>query len=849
MRITRKWGIIAALWGGLIMTIPAGGLLGTEQARATGGISTGYTDQLVSEIGYVPASTQTYLASPSLVRLADGTLLVSHDYFGPASPKKTTSVYRSTDDGASWMNIATLSNMLWGTLFEHNGAVYLLGTTGPMESIVIRKSTDGGVTWTTAADASSGLLFPGGTGHPSAYHTAPTPVLKANGRLYKAYESNTPYVWPENFKALMISAPEDADLLQADNWTISNEIAYNPAWTPAAWGSTDPGWLEGNAVQAPNGDIWNVLRFNSYPTPDKAAIIGLAGDHATAAFHPGSGFIEFPGGMSKFTIRRDERTGLYLTLVNNNTYPGKARQRNVLALYASEDLRSWKPVQTLLTDDSGLSMPDSIAKVGFQYVDWQFDGDDLIYVSRTAYDGADDYHNSNRISFHRLSGYRALLDAPAARWKLDEGSGSAAEDSSPYGGVSGEVYGASWTSGMTGGGLSFDGIDDWAGFDPSGELSGRLYGAPALALAGWFQADSWPAGSAEQWLLGLELAAGETGAAIYSRDGHLRVAGRSEPGEAYRYRDFAFTSAGKWHYAAAVLDFAADRIRLYVDGEELEPVQPGAVGFESPVYAPASAGAAGAIGRSPAGGGYFHGKLDDVRIEARSWTEREARALAFEGLEGYWAFDETGGVYAIDGSRYGRNGKLLGAVREPGGAGLRLDGTVDHLDLGYDMAIALRGASGITVAGWVEARAIDNSTAHWLFGTRINGATAGAEVLVYGDAIRIAGRSDLSDGYRYKEFAYPDSAERHHLVAILDYAGNGIRMYVDGVEQMARAGSAGFSSPVYRSGIPTQRDAIGKSPASTETGYLAGIIDEMMVFSKPLTPVQVEHLYRTMADE
>ena len=47
--------------------------------------------------------------------------------------------------------------------------------------------------------------------------------------------------------------------------------------------------------------------------------------------------------------------------------------------------------------------------MGFQYVDWQFDGDDLIYLVRTAYDGAHNYHDSNRITFHRLADFRRLI--------------------------------------------------------------------------------------------------------------------------------------------------------------------------------------------------------------------------------------------------------------------------------------------------------------------------------------------------------------------------------------------------------------------------------------------------------
>jgi hypothetical protein len=48
---------------------------------------------------------------------------------------------------------------------------------------------------------------------------------------------------------------------------------------------------------------------------------------------------------------------------------------------------------------------------GFQYVDWLFDGDDLVVVSRTAFDdvegGAHDYHDANYLTFHRVKDFRS----------------------------------------------------------------------------------------------------------------------------------------------------------------------------------------------------------------------------------------------------------------------------------------------------------------------------------------------------------------------------------------------------------------------------------------------------------
>jgi len=49
---------------------------------------------------------------------------------------------------------------------------------------------------------------------------------------------------------------------------------------------------------------------------------------------------------------------------------------------------------------------------GFQYVDWQFDGDDLIAACRTAFDddsdGAHNNHDANFLTFHRWKNFRAL---------------------------------------------------------------------------------------------------------------------------------------------------------------------------------------------------------------------------------------------------------------------------------------------------------------------------------------------------------------------------------------------------------------------------------------------------------
>ena len=370
-----------------------------------------------NELRYQDPATQVYLGSPSIVRLPDGALLATHDYFGPCSPhdlqgrEHLTSVYRSDDDGASWRNLTHISDAFWPNLFVHDGAAYLLGASAHYGSIVIRRSTDGGFTWTRPLDPTSGLLFPGGPGTQAPnYHCAPMPVLEHEGRLYRAFEDNLTAEWGTGFAALVISAPVDADLLDAANWRMSNKLAFDPAWAPADKGPmTRPGWLEGNVVADPQGQLWDVLRFNSEPAVDVGARVAIHDEGRRITFSPDTGFFSMPGGMTKFSIRRDPKTGRYLSLVNNNTEPTCAHQRNVLSLAQSDDLWQWRLVTSLICDDSELPSADSLRLVGFQYVDWQFDGDDLLYLVRTAYDGAHSYHDANRITFHRLVDYVDLL--------------------------------------------------------------------------------------------------------------------------------------------------------------------------------------------------------------------------------------------------------------------------------------------------------------------------------------------------------------------------------------------------------------------------------------------------------
>ena len=79
----------------------------------------------------------------------------------------------------------------------------------------------------------------------------------------------------------MLSVPLEANLLERDNWTLSNTLAGNLQWLDGTFG----GWLEGNAVVTPDGEIVNILRI-ACPDGGKAAIVRVSQDGKTVRFDP-----------------------------------------------------------------------------------------------------------------------------------------------------------------------------------------------------------------------------------------------------------------------------------------------------------------------------------------------------------------------------------------------------------------------------------------------------------------------------------------------------------------------------------------------------------------------------------
>lgn len=356
-------------------------------------------------INHSLASTGKYIGSPSICIRANGDYIASHDFFGPGAVERNigvTTVFKSVNKGKTWEQISVISGQFWSNLFEHKGDLYLLGTNKEYGNFIIRKSTDGGYSWTEPKDENSGLLLAG------EYHTAPMPILKHNGYIWRAIEEKDGREkrWGRVFINRVLSAAMSEDLMKASTWRKTHGLPYDSTYLNGQF----VGWLEGNALLNKQGKLINLLRVSTaIEGVEKAAIVNISDDGLMATFDEHQDFIDFPGGSKKFTIRYDSTTNLYWTLSNVITpellhVKETGKIRNTIALCSSGDLRNWRIHKYILHH------PD-MDKHGFQYIDWQFEGKkNIAFVSRTAFDdaygGAHRQHDANYLTFHRIKNFR-----------------------------------------------------------------------------------------------------------------------------------------------------------------------------------------------------------------------------------------------------------------------------------------------------------------------------------------------------------------------------------------------------------------------------------------------------------
>ncbi|MBQ3080213.1 MAG: hypothetical protein IJC48_09500 [Clostridia bacterium] len=337
-----------------------------------------------------------YLCSPSLVRHPDGYLLASMDLFASEHPQNLTLIFRSDDDGETCRYVSELMPCFWGKLFIHQNELYMLSCSTEYGDLLIGKSVDGGKTFSPPITLLRGSNGKRGN---DGVHKNPQNIVRHNGRIYNTLEWGT---WANKefcHAAMVMSIDENADLLNPENWHFTEPVKFARFAPELSDMPLCTMTIEGTIVNAPDGKLLNIMRFGKYGQA-LAYEIDLSDPDAPLSY---SRLIPFPGNFSKFMIKYDEESGFYYSIATIAYDPNNHSARNLLSLVRSKDLINWETAVDLMDfrdQDPG--------KIGFQYVDFEIEGDDILYLCRTAMNQAHNFHDANYSTFHRIRNFRSL---------------------------------------------------------------------------------------------------------------------------------------------------------------------------------------------------------------------------------------------------------------------------------------------------------------------------------------------------------------------------------------------------------------------------------------------------------
>lgn len=195
-----------------------------------------------------------------------------------------------------------------------------------------------------------------------------------------------------------------------------------------------------------------------------------------------------------------------------------------------------------------------------------------------------------------------------SRWPFVQGSGSTALD--VVGGNDGTITGASWTTGILGNALSFDGGTQFVEVASDSSLDSESF-----STSFWFNSEQLRIqGILGKWLLPNSVNSWRV--FMSDTNGVIDFDAQGEIGNVATGN----TVVGAWYHYVATYDAVGDDIVVYLDGSQVNTGSTGGVGMKNNVSGSLKIG-----GRT--GDNYFNGSIDDVRVFNRSLTPGQVASL------------------------------------------------------------------------------------------------------------------------------------------------------------------------------------------------------------------------------
>ncbi|MFD4770563.1 LamG-like jellyroll fold domain-containing protein [Streptomyces niveus] len=198
-------------------------------------------------------------------------------------------------------------------------------------------------------------------------------------------------------------------------------------------------------------------------------------------------------------------------------------------------------------------------------------------------------------------------------WALDEGKGTTAKDSGPNGKALGLVGGSTWTTGVSGSALAFDGKGQYAQTEGPVVDTTKSY-----SVSAWVTLDALPG----NYATAVSQDGRRTENPFYLQYGQGAFAFSTPGGN--RARLVTQPDTDRWYHLVGVRDSASDKITLYVDGVPAATVAAGPVDVST---GPLSLGRAKYDG---AKGDFWNGSIDQVHVYDKALTDGQVKSLHAE---------------------------------------------------------------------------------------------------------------------------------------------------------------------------------------------------------------------------
>ncbi len=387
------------------------------------------------------------------------------------------------------------------------------------------------------------------------------------------------------------------------------------------------------------------------------------------------------------------------------------------------------------------------------------------------------------IGAYNGSGVAAPTATYGAYWRLDEGTGSAAADSTGDANSGTLQAGASWASGQIGtGAVALTGASNSYVDIPT----------PAVDTSGSYTVSAWVKPNT---LTGNQTYASIDGGTISPfylqiSAGKFTFVTRSADSTSATYAQVVGSAAttGTWYQVTGVYDNVGHTIKLYVNG-----VLQGTTAFSSPWKATGHS----VIGRAKWNGGsvdFANATIDDVRMMPRTVTDREAFALG-TGATAYYALDEGTGNAFSDMTGNTPNGHLesnaawSGSGKE-GSNSLTFDGSTGTL---AEVPVsAVDTSKSYSVGAWVKLSTVSGTQTF----ASMSGFNISPFYLQLNNSAKLAFTVRSADSTSSTATSVAASASAvagtwYHVLGVYDSSAGTIALYVNGVSQ----GTASYTTP------------------------------------------------------